>query len=220
MLGTSGAVVIVNGASSAGKSSLSAAFARRLAARGVPITETGWDQFVPLSVPVEMIDFTAGLEVVPEVFERTGYPVEAGALADLGVRYVADGPAGGRLDCGPAVEVAERAMHVGVAALARSGSHVLVDELCRSEELFGHWNEMLDGLDVAWVGLRCGEDALRDRERRRGDRLPGLSAWSDALVHGTVRYDLELDSSGTDAETLAERLDDWLDERWPGRLHP
>lgn len=215
---TSGIVVIVNGPSSAGKSSVCDAMDERLRERGVRSVVTGWDEIVAGSMPDDLIDMTAGMDARPHLFGPDAYfRTEPGRHADVGVRYVATGPDTGRFDFGPAVDAAERAYHLAVAALAASAEVVLVDEVCRGAAQRDHWDEALGDTDALWVGLHADDDTIRARESARGDRLPGIGVWTSGFVHDAATYDVELDSSTAGPDDLAATVHLAMRDRWPDR---
>src|SRR5581483_11915687 len=95
------------------------------------------------------------------------------------IRAISHGPddtaAGGTIDFGPdgsvrvheAFRTAELAWYAGVAAIARAGTGVIVDEVF----LEGGWSQArlaaaLDGMAVLWVGVRCEPDVAEGRELR------------------------------------------------------
>jgi chloramphenicol 3-O-phosphotransferase len=60
-----------------------------------------------------------------------------------------------------------------VAALARSGVDVLIDDLTLDGLVDQQrWNNALQGLDVCWVGVRCAPQIPAEREPRRGLDYP------------------------------------------------
>lgn len=106
----------------------------------------------------------------------------------------------GSVTVGPALREVEEAWTAGVAAMARAGARVIVDDVflggARSQERL---RRGLDGLAVLWVGVRCDPDVAAGREIARGDRTVGMAAAQAALVHEGVGYDVEVDTSRTPA---------------------
>lgn len=96
----------------------------------------------------------------------------------------------------------EDAWMQGIAAMARAGAHVIVDDVflggSASQE---RWEAALDGLQVLWVGVRCPPEVAAERERLRADRVGGMAASQALVVHRGVAYDLEVDTAGS---TVAE----------------
>jgi chloramphenicol 3-O phosphotransferase len=68
------------------------------------------------------------------------------------------------------------------------------------------WASLLDGLDGRWVGVHVDVDVAEARERARGDRSPGMARHQASIVHDGVAYDLEVDTTSTTPEVLAAEL--------------
>lgn len=119
--------------------------------------------------------------------------------------------ADGGVSVGPQFRTLEAAWIQGVAAMARAGARVIVDEVFlggpASQRL---WQDALGGLDVLWVGVHCDGPVAAGREIARGDRVRGMAAAQADLVHRGVAYDLEVDTTRTEAmacaRTIAARL--------------
>jgi chloramphenicol 3-O phosphotransferase len=52
---------------------------------------------------------------------------------------------------------------------------------------------------VLWVAVRCDADVAAGREIARGDRVPGMALGQAGVVHEGVRYDVEVDTTRTEA---------------------
>ena len=117
---------------------------------------------------------------------------------DAGIGFAADGG----VSVGEEFTRLEAAWRAGVAATARAGARVIVDDVflggTHSQE---RWRESLDGLDVLWVGVRCEAAVAAGREIVRGDRARGMAEKQAEIVHQGVVYDIEVDT------TRAESLD-------------
>ncbi|MGW4685043.1 chloramphenicol phosphotransferase CPT [Streptomyces sp. NPDC004244] len=122
-----------------------------------------------------------------------------------------DVAADGAVSIGAEFRTLEAAWREGVAAMARAGARLVVDDVflggAESQE---RWRRALVGLDVLWVGVRCAGWAAAGREVARGDRTPGMAASQADLVHRGVVYDLEVDTTHTEAlecaRTIAARV--------------
>ena len=111
---------------------------------------------------------------------------------------------GGGIVVGPAYRRLEVAWAAGVAAIARSGVGVIVDEvLVDGETGQARWNTALAGLGVLWIAVRCDADEAARRESVRGDRLPGMARLQTDSVHECVAYDLVVDTTANAPETCA-----------------
>jgi chloramphenicol 3-O phosphotransferase len=115
-----------------------------------------------------------------------------------GIVFSADGG----VSVGKDFRALETAWIDGVAAMARAGARVIIDEVflggAASQQ---RWEKALGGLTVLWVGVRCDSAVAAGREIARGDRTGGMAASQADLVHDGVSYDIEVDT--THAESLA-----------------
>ncbi len=115
-----------------------------------------------------------------------------------------DGGDDGGISFGPDGEVTpgeefrrlDEAWARGLAAAARAGAHLIIDEVfVGGPASQARWRDALTGLDVLWVGVRCDPEVAAAREAARGDRVAGMAAGQADLVHRGVHYDLEVDTS-------------------------
>ncbi|MFC1406483.1 MULTISPECIES: chloramphenicol phosphotransferase CPT [Streptacidiphilus] len=101
----------------------------------------------------------------------------------------------------------EAAWMAGVAATARAGARVIVDDVflggAASQQ---RWRRALAGLEVLWVGVRCESAVAAGREVARGDRARGMAAAQAEAVHRGVVYDLELDTTRTESLDCARAV--------------
>ena len=113
----------------------------------------------------------------------------------------------GEVRVGPDFRALEAAWIEGIAAMARAGALIIVDEVflggAASQQ---RWQRGLAGLDVLWVGVRCERTVAAARELARGDRVRGMAAHQAELVHEAVVYDLEVDSTAAEALRCAELI--------------
>lgn len=120
----------------------------------------------------------------------------------------------GRVEIGEGFRAAETAWTTGIAAMARAGAHVIIDDVflggASSQE---RTRALLDGLDVLWVGVHCDAAVAAGRETARGDRVSGMAASQAELVHEGVRYDVEVDTSRSEAVDCARTIAAHLRER-------
>ena len=102
-----------------------------------------------------------------------------------------------------------------VAALARSGLDVLIDDVMLEGAVDQRlWKESLDGLDVCWVGVRCDPDIAAAREAARGARPPGIARRHATTVHDGVSYDLEVDTGVLSLSQSVELVAEMIRHRW------
>jgi len=59
---------------------------------------------------------------------------------------------------------------------------------------------------VLWVGVRCDSAVAGGRELARGHRVPGMAVAQAEAVHRGVAYDLEVDTTRTEALECARLI--------------
>jgi chloramphenicol 3-O phosphotransferase len=59
---------------------------------------------------------------------------------------------------------------------------------------------------VLWVGVRCDGAVAAGREIARGDRVQGMAAAQAEVVHQGVLYDVEVDTTHTEALACARAI--------------
>jgi len=120
-----------------------------------------------------------------------------------GIEFAPDG----EVVAGPEFRTLEAAWIEGVAAMARAGARVIVDEVflggAASQQ---RWKKDLDALQVLWVGVRCETEVAAGREIARGDRVTGMAVSQAGVVHRGVVYDLQVDTTHTEALQCARAI--------------
>jgi len=176
-------VIVLNGGSSSGKSSLARSLQELLAE---PWIALGVDDLLASLAP----------SLVGDAPARTGRP----PLMVFG--------SDGAVHVDPAWRPVEAAWYLGVAAMASAGLGVVLDEVL----LDGGTGQRraadaLAGLSVLWVGLRCDPSVAAAREKARTDPIPrvaGMATSQAALVHHGVRYDVVVDTTAASSEECAQ----------------
>ncbi len=109
----------------------------------------------------------------------------------------------------PEFRAIETAWMAGVAAMVHAGARIILDDVLLSGAAGQHrWNTALTGLSVLWVGVRCDSAIVAAREVARGDRIRGMAVAQAQRVHEGVVYDLEVDTSHTEALECARVIAD------------
>jgi chloramphenicol 3-O phosphotransferase len=123
--------------------------------------------------------------------------------SEAGVEFAADGG----VSVGPEFRTLEAAWMEGIAAMTRAGARVILDEVflggAASQQ---RWQKALGGLSVLWVAVRCDSAVAAGREIARGDRIQGMAVSQAELVHRGVAYDLEVDTTHTEALICARTI--------------
>jgi chloramphenicol 3-O phosphotransferase len=197
-MSTTGRVILLNGTSSSGKTTIARAF-QRLAP----------DPWLRLGID----SFWGAVD---------GRWMEFGERASEGFRWVDRGESGFEIVPGPAGQRLAAGMRAAVAAAARAGNNVIADDVLLDRGWVVEWAETLAGLETLFVAVVVPLDVLEERERRRGDRIFGESRAQVDVVHSGLTYDLEID--GTDdarrsAGAIATALEDAPRPRALDRLH-
>jgi len=181
-------VVILNGASSSGKTTLATAFRDQRAAVGDFWLLIGIDDF---------------LSKIPTEWKSAG--PDRGPFAADGIRFeiTREGPG---VRVGSVGRQILRAYQAGVAAAAHIGLNVIVDEVVIDRMSWDDWTAALNGVDVVWVGVRCSPEVAEERNRARGDRFAGLARAQSATVHRDASYAFELDTTTQTPEEAVSEL--------------
>lgn len=120
-----------------------------------------------------------------------------------GITFAEDGG----VSVGSEFTALEAAWMDGIAAMARAGAHIIIDDVflggAASQQ---RWRKALDGLDVLWVAVRCDGAVAAGREVARGDRVTGMAASQAQVVHEGVVYDLEVDTTRTESMECARAV--------------
>lgn len=182
--GELGRIILVNGTSSSGKTTLIHALQAVLAE---PWLEIGIDTFV-FALPKRYLDQPGWSEVFRYV--------RPGGRAD-GPFTVEPGPIGEQLVAG---------MHRSVAALALAGSDVIVDHVLLHRAWLDDCIRLWEPFRVLFVGVRCPLAVVEERERSRRDRTLGQAAAQLEVVHRWGGYDVEVDTSVLSPGQAARRV--------------
>lgn len=188
-----GRVIVLNGPSVAGKSSIQRALQERFLE---PHLAMGIDSMLVGMMPARY--FTGAAADRHEVL--WGEASSDGSGAPLFTLRM--GPKGRRLVSG---------MHHAVAAFAERGSSVIVDYILYEPEWLDELSERLRPLVAYFVGVRIPLEILEARERQRGTSPAGHARSHYHQVHAHGIYDLEVDSSTASAEACAATIADYVD---------
>ena len=157
-------VIVLNGGSSSGKSSIARALQELLP--GLWLT-FGVDAFI---------------EALP------GH----GDSPRADISYLPDGA----VETGPQFRSHEQAWRQGLAATARAGAPLILDEvLLAGGSGQASLRAIMDGLGLLWVGVHCDPDVAAAREALRPDRVPGMARTQAYGVHAGMSYDLQVDTT-------------------------
>lgn len=110
----------------------------------------------------------------------------------------------GDVETGTKFMVRESAWRIGLAAMARAGALLILDEVfLAGGATQTTMRATMEGLNVLWVGVHCDPDVAAGREAQRPDRIPGMARTQAQQVHIDMRYDIEVDTTERPPEACA-----------------
>jgi len=181
-------VIVLNGGSSSGKSSIARALQEILPCIWLTF---GVDTFIN-ALPGRGDSPRAGIFI-------NALPGR-GDSPRAGITYEPDGT----ITFSTEHRALERSWYTGLGSMARVGAHMILDEVLLS---CGAGQERLrsafSDVDVIWVGVHCDPDVAAAREAQRADRVEGMARQQALSVHSGVVYDVEVDTTSRSTEECA-----------------
>jgi chloramphenicol 3-O phosphotransferase len=178
-----GTIIILNGPSSSGKSSLVRALQELLPE---PYLDAGLDKFLWM-LPRRYLnepDYWQQIFTYRYRLEEKETVIDSIAPASYGDLLV-------------------RGMHRAQAVLARSGNNMVADHVLICESWVADCAGCLADLPAWLIGVRCPLEVLEARERQRKDRTLGQARAQFDVVHAHGIYDFEVDTSVMSPENCA-----------------
>jgi chloramphenicol 3-O phosphotransferase len=190
-----GRIILLNGSSSAGKTTLAVTLQQLLRD---PWHHIALDQFRD-----GMGGRYRGLNSPPGTPGARGLNVVPVSHGDDRVTEVRFGDLGKQV---------LRGMRRAIAAFAAEGNNVIIDDLMFEPGFLFDYLNALAGFEVLFVGVRCPIDVVNAREAKRPGRFPGTATSHFDVVHQHCVYDIEVDTGTATprqcAEQIIARLDD------------
>jgi chloramphenicol 3-O phosphotransferase len=97
-------------------------------------------------------------------------------------------------------------MRAAVAACARVGNDMLVDDVFVDCTWLDGWRRELVGLRWLLVGVVAPLGALEERESGRGNRIPGEARAQVDVIHSDIEYDFTVDTARLSPEECARAV--------------
>lgn len=182
-------LIVLNGPSSSGKSSIITAlqglWPRPLFTSGIDAVITGWPEaHVTLPGPDGSPAAPSGMRIVPGLGPAPSWIPEYGdEFHDI-----------------------MRLAHEWWAAMSQGGIDMIVDHVIVDATIRSQATTALAG--AFWVGVTCDVGELVRREAARGDRFLGFASGTSAVAHREMDYDLVVDTTATTADVLAHQIYD------------
>jgi chloramphenicol 3-O phosphotransferase len=183
-----GACIVLNGASSSGKTSIARALRDRWPG---PLQISGVDTFLTCQA---------------EPFFGDGKVAPGFAWLPT----VVDGIPAFEIVAGPLGRGLQRAAQMFWRACADEGIDQVVDDVWLTEDQALGFKSLMAGANVLWVGVTCPIEVIEQRERDRGDRRVGQARGHAHLVHRWTDYDVEVDTSRLSPAECASAILDAL----------
>lgn len=188
-------IIVLNGASSTGKTTLAAALQ--------DVLEESWLVFgtdtLISSLPLALLEIHEDATIGARPREHH--------VREGGIAFSADG----EISIGSEYRRLEATWLNGLAAVVASGTRLILDEVFldgeRSQDRFRH---VFAGCRIAWIGVTCDREVANERERDRGDRVVGGFEKQSPLVHEGVVYDLVVDTTVLTPQRLAKQIVDYI----------
>ena len=169
-------IIYLNGATSAGKTTLGRALQKALPE---PFLLIGIDTVIDM-MPPKFNDWFQGTDV-------PGFSIQPvrDQYGTIKMYKVHSGPYGKKM---------VQALIAMVIALAQRENNIIIDDVSFGKEEVDVWRAALKDFKVLWVGLTAPVEILEQREQERRDRMTGLAKWQEERVHQGVIYDIMLDT--------------------------
>ena len=173
-------VIILNGVSSAGKSTLARAIQEQAGSTLLHVEMDAFISFLP-----------SGHEFKSDWFSVEKIKTEFGELP--------------RISNGPLGDALLGVMRNFVVDAARQGLDLVVDEVCHAKEI-DEYRSGLRSCEAQIVKVSAPIDVIEKREKARGDRLIGLAREQSTHLHEGIVYDAEIDTSTASPRELATQV--------------
>lgn len=186
-----GTVIILNGPSGSGKSSIQKEFQKLMMPNlwckaGI---DNLFDNLMPEITPENMSYWqsanpTRWVETTKDVGQNTVITLFVGAQGEK-VAY---------------------GMNNAIADYARNGCNLIIDYIAYKKEWLADLESKLKGIRTYWVRVNIPLDVLEEREATRGTSPKGHARSHYFTVYGDRHYDLIVDSSKNSAAEIAEQI--------------
>jgi chloramphenicol 3-O phosphotransferase len=192
---TPGTIILLNGTSSSGKTTLAKALQGLL---DQPYFHVSFDQFQQTFPPGFLV---LGDGVNPATVDGWLAVFRDDALVEVRI-----GPAGHRLVTG---------LYRAFAGLASVGNNLIVDDVIYHPDVLLEAIQAFADLPVLFVGVRCSLEVAEQRELARGNRVRGGARTFHDHVHAHGIYDLEVDTSRASPEECAQIIKEAIERGHP-----
>ncbi len=103
-------------------------------------------------------------------------------------------------------------MNSAIAGYAQAGNNVIVDYIAYKKEWIDDLQKKLKNINTIWVKITIPLNILEEHEATRKTSPVGHARSHYKYVHWNIQYKLELNSHTYDAATLAKQLKDYCEK--------
>ena len=194
-----GQAILLNGTSSAGKTTLAKALQQKLNEPHLYVALDQYrdslpDKYRGLNSPPGTLGYD-GLNVVPIELED-GRKITSIKFGDYGKKVL-------------------HGMRLSAAALVRNGLNIIIDDILLEPAFLEDYLEIFSDLNIYFIGLFCDLKVAEKREASRLGRFPGTAESQLEVCHAHGVYDLSVDTSILSPEECATRIIARLDAGKP-----
>jgi chloramphenicol 3-O phosphotransferase len=192
-----GRIILLNGASSSGKSSIAAELQSLLEE---PYMHLGIDTVFTMVPPKCKCDDPCDLKAFVWRPKRKALPEVEISVGDLGHKIM-------------------RGFHRACATLCDNGINLIIDHVLFEPRWTRECFELFEPFELLFVGVYCSLEVLERRERERGDRQIGLAKFTAFQAHKGQKYDLVVDTSSSSALECATQIVEYVMNPQFHRIH-
>ena len=188
-------IILVNGASSAGKTTLCRALQASISH---PYLCMAFDDFIFFSAPryYRCADSEAQTETDEFILQGARLLTTSAPGEPKSVTAV----------FGPVFRHLVDAIAPAVRTMVDMGNPVIFDHVLHDRGMFESCQKSFDDLEVFTVGVVCPIDILEARERARGDRAIGRARGLVDVVHSFCSYDIVVDTGHTQVDACVAEI--------------
>ncbi len=184
---TPGMVIIINGASAVGKSSIVKAFQAK---QTTPWLSTGIDNLFARILPQKFY---------LETKQKDSLAMHNNAPEDRKATLCT-------VKIGPEAQAVIKGMHRAIAAYAHVGNNVIVDYIKYDDTWIPDLKESLQGINVIWIGIDASLASIEQREKTRGTSPSGHARSHYDTVHINMPYNFMINTDSLTAEQTADLI--------------
>lgn len=178
-------VILLNGPSSSGKSTLAQALQEKLE---TPFLHIGIDKIIEM-MPWHLNNWEGGKS-------EMGFWWKESRDQENHKIY--------EIQMGPYAKKIRDVYKEVVKTLANNALNIIVDEVAFGNVEMQVWREKLKDFNTYYIGINSELHTLEEREKVRGDRILGSARHQFYTVHEDIQYDLIIN---TDKESLEDSID-------------